>query len=178
LLAVLGDSLTAGFPFGEGVSWLSVLAERLGARVLNGGVCGETTADMLRRAGSLLTEDGLTHFLVFGGANDLLIEGRAAAAIARDLHAIQRLALARGLKTGCVLPLVPAVDEAVTDFLALRDKIARDALPDVLLLDLQAAFRPETAAVNYLDDGVHLSIEGNRALGEYAAGQLRSWLFS
>lgn len=41
LLAVLGDSLTYGFPYGPKVSWLNILAENLDIASLNYGVCGE-----------------------------------------------------------------------------------------------------------------------------------------
>jgi lysophospholipase L1-like esterase len=176
LLAVLGDSLTCGFPFGEKVSWLSVLSEQLGIRSLNYGVCGETTADMRFRARQILANGELTHFIVFGGANDVLIAGRDAADIARDTAAMQKLALDRGLRVGCILPLTPAAEMFAGDFAALRDKIRGASLPGVLPIDLQEAFPAADNPLNYLDDGVHLTVRGNRTLGLYAAGLLKDWL--
>jgi lysophospholipase L1-like esterase len=176
LLAVLGDSLTAGFPFGEKVSWLSVLSEKLGVPVLNCGVCGETTADMRFRAKQILQNAELTHFVLFGGANDVILAARNAADVANDAAAIEKLALDRGVRVGCVLPLVPAAEIFAGDFTALRDKMRVAALPGVLTIDLQEAFPAADNRLNYLDDGVHLTVRGNEALGVYAAGLLKDWL--
>ncbi|MDR3349108.1 MAG: GDSL-type esterase/lipase family protein [Acidaminococcales bacterium] len=176
LLAVLGDSLTAGFPFGEKVSWLSVLSERLGVKSLNYGVCGETTADMKFRAKRILENGELTHFIMFGGANDVILAARAASDIARDTAAIQKMALDRKLRVGCVLPLVSAAEIFAGDFMALRDSVRGASLPGVLTIDLQKALPAADNPLNYLDDGVHLTVRGNEALGLYAARLLKDWL--
>jgi lysophospholipase L1-like esterase len=176
LLAVLGDSLTLGFPFGEKVSWLSALSEELGVQSLNCGVCGETTRDMMFRAKRILENGQLTHFIIFGGANDVILAARDAADIANDTAAMQKMALDRGLRVGCILPLVPAAEIFAGDFMALRDKVRGASLPGVLPIDLQEAFPAADNRLNYLDDGVHLSVRGNKTLGLYAAGLLKDWL--
>ena len=76
LLAVLGDSLTYGFPYGPKVSWLNILAENLDIASLNYGVCGETTSDMSLRLNGVLRIEGLTHLMIFGGANDVVLDNR------------------------------------------------------------------------------------------------------
>ena len=174
LLAVLGDSLTYGFPFGEKVSWLYVMAERLGIRALNYGVCGDTTADMVSRLNSVLVNEGLTHFIVFGGANDLFM-GRTGEDVLNDTYRIAKRAQDKGLQTGCILPLVPAVEEYAWEFVNVREQIKKAAWPGVHLIDLSAALPKDDDRVNYID-GVHLSVAGNNALGAYAALSLKTWL--
>ena len=131
---------------------------------------------MLFRAKRILENGELTHFIIFGGANDVILAARAAADIARDTAAIQKMALDVELRVGCILPLIPAAEIFAGDFIALRDKVRGASLPGVLTIDLQKAFPAEDNPLNYLDDGVHLSVRGNETLGLYAAGLLKDWL--
>ncbi len=175
-LAVLGDSLTYGFPFGPGVSWLSVLGEKLSIDTINCGVCGETSSDMLVRAISVLRLENLTHLIIFGGANDIILDNRPVEFIVKDILAIQKASLSCGAKTGCILPLVPMAKMYSEDFLALREALAVRSIEKVKLIDMQPALLPEDNGVNYFQDEVHLSVSGNRVLGGYAARELADWL--
>ena len=75
-LAVLGDSLTAGYGVALDKAFPAQLeraltAQGLGCRVLNAGVSGDTTAGGLSRLDWVLS-DKPTHLLVELGANDML----------------------------------------------------------------------------------------------------------
>lgn len=75
-LAVLGDSLTAGYGVGEAEAFPARLEEALGARgiaceVLNAGVSGDTSAGGAARLEWVLA-DRPTHLLVELGGNDAL----------------------------------------------------------------------------------------------------------
>lgn len=176
LLAVLGDSLTQGFPFGEKVSWLEVARKELAVAVQNHGICGETTTDMRRRLNGIIMQEELTHILIWGGANDILLDRRSLEYILQDILFMQKLCLQKKLKVGCVLPLVPAAKHYNDDFIKLREQVKEKSNCEVFVTDFQSAFKKEENHVNYLSDGVHLTIEGNNKLGHYAAQLLGTWL--
>lgn len=176
LLAVLGDSLTQGFPFGEQVSWLYVLGEKLGIQTENHGVCGENTSEMKRRLPDILQNEKLTHLLIFGGANDILLDRRRVQNIVADICAMQETAVSYNIKVGCVLPIIPAEKYFVNEFEKLRESIKKNSLNNVLMADFQPALFKEDSYDNFLSDGVHLTIEGNNNIGNYAAIILKSWL--
>lgn len=176
LLAVLGDSLTYGFPFGPEVSWLNILTKNLNIPSLNCGVCGETTSDMHLRLKGVLKNEQLTHIIIFGGANDLILDKRPVRYIVEELCQMQKKALEYKVKVGCVLPLLTGIESYKEKFLSLRKELQIASSSEVFLIDFQSALKKEENSVNYLSDGVHLSIKGNEKIGEYASVSLRSWL--
>ena len=75
-LAVLGDSLTAGYGVPEGQSFpdqlsMALKASAVDCEVINAGVSGDTSAGGAARLGWVLS-DNPTHLLVELGANDAL----------------------------------------------------------------------------------------------------------
>ena len=48
-IVCIGDSITYGFPYGEEASWTRLLAEATGHLIINKGINGNTTGDMLNR---------------------------------------------------------------------------------------------------------------------------------
>lgn len=68
----LGDSLTAGFGAGQGEDYPSVLAQKTGWRVVNGGVSGDTSAQALARLPALLEEHQPRLVIIGIGGNDFL----------------------------------------------------------------------------------------------------------
>lgn len=99
-LAILGDSLTAGYGLKPSEALpvrLQVALSRLGvtATVLNAGVSGDTTADGLRRLDRDIP-DGLDLCLVALGANDMM-QIIPTQTIRRNLDAILVRLAARGI---------------------------------------------------------------------------------
>ena len=100
-LAILGDSLTAGYGLAPSEALpvrLQAALARLGltASVLNAGVSGDTTADGLRRLDRDIP-DGLDLCLVALGANDMM-QVIATETIRRNLDAILARLAARGIR--------------------------------------------------------------------------------
>ncbi len=176
LLAVLGDSLTYGFPFGPYVSWLQTLGENLAINTLNEGVCGETTSDMKKRLPYLLKNNSITHIIIFGGANDIIMDNRQTENIVKDINLMQRQVLQTNLQFGIVLPLIPADKYFEQKFLTLREELKKVIDSQTLIIDFQNALVEKENSINYLDDGVHFSIQGNNKIAEYATIALKSWL--
>jgi len=69
-LVALGDSITAGYPFGNWVSWATVLARELNFEVINQGIEGDYTAGMRNRFGYDVLRYQPSHVTIMGGSND------------------------------------------------------------------------------------------------------------
>jgi len=73
ILVCAGDSLTSGVdPHSDADRYVARLRERLGCRVINAGVAGDRTADLLARLGADVLSHHPTAVLVFIGGNDYL----------------------------------------------------------------------------------------------------------
>lgn len=70
-IVCLGDSITAGVGAGPGQAYPDLLAQRLGAEVVNAGVPGDTAADGLARLDEVLDADPWLVVVELGG-NDIL----------------------------------------------------------------------------------------------------------
>lgn len=70
-IVCLGDSITAGVGAGPGEAYPDLLAQRLGAEVVNAGVPGDTAADGLARLDEVLDADPWLVVVELGG-NDIL----------------------------------------------------------------------------------------------------------
>jgi acyl-CoA thioesterase-1 len=66
-----GDSLTAGYGAQEGADYPTVLGKKLGVKIINKGVPGETSGDGLNRLPEILALDPRVVLLCFGGNDGL-----------------------------------------------------------------------------------------------------------
>ena len=66
----LGDSITQGFPFSTKESWVYYAAQELDLDIINQGICGDLTRDMLRRFQQDVVAYNATHVIILGGTND------------------------------------------------------------------------------------------------------------
>lgn len=100
VVAVLGDSLSAGYGLATGTGWVDLLARRLSAegyphRVANASISGDTTRGGLARIDEVLAEHAPSVVIVALGGNDGL-RGLPLAAMRENLAAIVARARARG----------------------------------------------------------------------------------
>jgi lysophospholipase L1-like esterase len=65
----LGDSITFGYPFGPAFSWVNQLCDQ-GLNLVNRGVNGDTTSNMLHRFNRDVLALAPTHVHILGGTND------------------------------------------------------------------------------------------------------------
>ncbi|NLV16268.1 MAG: GDSL family lipase [Syntrophomonadaceae bacterium] len=70
-IVCIGDSITFGFPYGSHVSWTKPLAETTGNTVVNQGINGNTTTDMLNRFDRDVLAQAPDYVIIMGGANDI-----------------------------------------------------------------------------------------------------------
>ena len=167
-IAVLGDSLTAGFGVAPDEAYPALLQERVHRegydyRVVNAGVSGDTTAGGLRRVDWVLRSRPAI-VIVALGANDGL-RGLSVAAMRANLEQIVerlRAAGAQVLLAGMRVP--PNYGEAYgREFAATFPAVARKtgaALMPFLLDGVAAAPRLNQA------DGIHPTAKGQAIIAE------------
>lgn len=69
----LGDSITYGFPYGPNESWTKMLQDVIAGEVINRGIPGNTTTQMLERFDYAVTRFNPTHVILMGGINDVVL---------------------------------------------------------------------------------------------------------
>lgn len=102
VILAFGDSLTYGI--GAGKSYPEQLEERIGRRVINGGIPGELSAEGLRRLPSMLDAHRPALLLLCHGGNDIL-RNKPKEALRHNLEAM--VSLARERNTDVILIAVP-----------------------------------------------------------------------
>lgn len=95
-IVALGDSLTYGYPYSPPFSWANLMAERLGIPCVNKGLCGDTTAGMLRRFTRHVLSFAPAYVIIMGGTNDLFRSVRVEA-IVDNVGLLVELARQKGI---------------------------------------------------------------------------------
>lgn len=177
-LAVLGDSLTAGYGVAASEAFPARLATSLAAaglrcEVLDAGVSGDTTAGGLSRLGWVLADEP-THLLVELGGNDLL-RALPLAQMEANLDAILRGATQAGVSvmlTGMRAPpnLGRAYGDAVTE---LFERLAvRHGIPLYPFFLEGVITRPELMQ----RDGIHPNADGVNEIVARILPAVLDWL--
>lgn len=180
-VVAVGDSITADrlgwFPL---LSAVTALDDRPGAEMINLGVSGNTTADVIERF-DLLEAARPSHVLLMVGTNDARSHGRAVAyrmatvaETERNLRALVDL-VGAGLGAGLTVITPPAVDQrridasfsdAVVNWNAADvDEVAgvvREVAPAGI--DLHGLTRAQVGDGFLEDDGVHPTPAGQRLI--------------
>lgn len=74
IINCIGDSLTQGYGVPVKDRWTNLLSQRKLVKIINKGVNGNTTADMLERFYVDVIESRPTHVIIMGGTNDMLLD--------------------------------------------------------------------------------------------------------
>jgi len=166
-IVCLGDSLTYGFPFGPRTSWTSRLAEMAGCEVINEGVNGNTTGDMLRRFELSVLARRPTHVVIMGGTNDVVWR-ESHDRIVDNLKRMVELAEANGIKPVLGLPIPIDDEEMERRLVRLREWIKAYAeAKNLPIIDFYSAFIDGNGNIidSYFLDGAHPSRQGYEAMG-------------
>ncbi len=70
----LGDSITYGFPYGPNESWTKMLTDAIDGEIINRGIPGNTTTQMLERFEYAVSRFNPTHVIIMGGINDVVLQ--------------------------------------------------------------------------------------------------------
>ncbi len=71
-IVCLGDSITWGYPLGHKNSWVYMLQQSINAEIVNAGISGDTTSQMLRRFNRDVLSEKPDYVVIMGGANDIV----------------------------------------------------------------------------------------------------------
>ncbi len=71
-IVCIGDSTTYGFPYGPQDSWVKMLENEIWGQVLNKGINGNTTTNMLYRFDRAVLPYEPDYVIIMGGINDVV----------------------------------------------------------------------------------------------------------
>jgi lysophospholipase L1-like esterase len=178
-IVTFGDSLTVGYqsptprnPNGEATPYGRFLQEKLGpsAEVLIRGVNGELTAEMTMRLGTDVLPLRPDYVVILGGTNDLGW-GAQPKEVMRNLVTMYERVRGSGAQPVAVtIPSILGFDDAIPPRRTLNRLIMEYGRnkPQPVVDLFTATVEPETLrlAGAYSNDGLHLTTEGYRLLGE------------
>lgn len=188
-----GDSLTEGADVGRAYCWPTLLGHRLGWRVVNTGIGGDTTAGLLARfyPDVILHKPGIV--ILTGGTNDLWWDLDIPAVLS-NLFTMACLARYHQVAPVIGLPLPIFTDRAarypmmgprggfekcVQKLGRLIEKITAAAVEsEIPVLDLHGLFCHADGRVRgeyFLEDGLHPNQAGHRLMAGEAVERLREW---
>ena len=166
-IVCLGDSITWGFPFGPGYSWVRMLDDALEGEFINQGINGNTTSDMLRRFDQSVLKYNPSHVIIMGGINDVICR-ESYDRITINLKTIAENAQTEGIKV--ILGTPTGVDDPEVERLLtrIRSWIKNYASQnDIPVIDFAAAFFDSNGQIRddlLLADGGHPTKEGYQAI--------------
>lgn len=179
LIVAIGDSITYGFPYSPSHSWVAKAAAKCNADILNQGVCGETTAEMLARFGrdALYRKPGIV--IIMGGTNDAFA-GIVEAEVEQNIRLMAELSVQHSICPiiGLPIPCCPPREESL--LAAYRRRIAffcqRSGITTIdfytPMLDVEGRFSREMQI-----DGVHPNEAGYRVMANAAIAVLETVIY-
>lgn len=168
-IVCLGDSITWGFPFGPQDSWVAMLQEQLQVEIINRGINGNTTSDMLARFERHVLQEKPTHLILMGGINDVVCQDPYDVTV-HNLRTMVDRALAAGITV--ILGTPTAVDYPPWErsIQRLREWIHDLAAQlDLYVIDFHKAFYDQDGNLRtdlLLPDGGHPTRSGYQAIFE------------
>ncbi|NLJ73085.1 MAG: GDSL family lipase [Syntrophomonadaceae bacterium] len=166
-IVCLGDSTTYGFPFGPLDSWVKILSEELKAEIINKGINGNTTTNMLYRFDNAVLKHKPHYVIITGGINDV-VSGES---LDRILHNITTMV--EKAENHNVIPIIglpTPVDfkpweKVLQNLRQLLVEYANER--NIALINFAQAFYNTDGTINtklLLDDGGHPSREGYKQM--------------
>lgn len=175
----LGDSLTYGYGVSKKYCWVSLLEKNLNLKIINAGINGSTTTDMLCRLSQVLSND-YPNIFIMGGTNDLL-SNRPVKSIIDNIDLIIRECINADKKV--ILGIPPIIIPELADKLfvpSLTYKYCADSLNE---LHCQLITLCHKYCIEYIDfynvtkknlsngiflDGIHYNESGHQYLYDEA----------
>ena len=167
-IVCIGDSITYGFPYGEEASWTRLLAEATGHLIINKGINGNTTGDMLTRFSRDVLAHDPDYVIIMGGANDVVWR-ESVDRITWHLNEMYKLAAQKGIKVVFGLPTPIDYDESERRLQRVRDWMIKFAAANNLAtIDFHRAFFDAEGILQeeLLLDGARRTREGYRRMFE------------
>ena len=179
----IGDSLTYGYGVRRAQRWTELASEESGWKLLNYGVCGDTTGGMLVRMREILREAHGRRdercFLLMGGCNDIFFSGSCLGAKENMAAMVHQLFAAGELPIVAIGPGVaechadnawvnavdfPAASECIREYFTWLDRFCSTF--GVRMIDFRDDFRDAEKRMRndlYLD-GLHPNATGHQIM--------------
>lgn len=176
-LVAFGDSITYGYPFSPGESWVEALRAATGWKVINAGISGDTFYDMLLR----IDRDVLTHkpdiVIVMAGTNDVYI-GLTQPQIMEGFTALMDRLFSQGAEVwlGMPLPVEDMTERSLALWRSTMRTFAREE--GLFVVDFYQDFLDESGNIrnDLLLDGCHPNRAGYSVMGERIIAALKQVL--
>lgn len=166
-IVCLGDSTTFGFPYGPQDSWVKMLEDEIKEEVINKGINGNTTTNMLGRFDKAVLKYNPDYVVITGGINDV-VSGES---LDRIKHNI--LLMVEKAKDNNIIPVIgiptpvdfPPWERSLQK---LREWIIEYAnMQNIEVINFARPFYNDDGTINtilLLDDGGHPSREGYKQM--------------
>jgi len=166
-IVCLGDSITYGWPWGPEISWTSMLAEKIDADIINRGIPGNTTSQMLDRFDKSVLKFKPSYVIIMGGLNDIFMQD-SFDRITWNLRLMAEMAEENGIKVIFGQPTV--FDEPKLEKLVIRIREWIDAYAKehhLAVIPFEQAFYNEHNNIRselLAADGAHPTQAGYKAM--------------
>ena len=181
----LGDSLTYGYPYGPKDSWVELASNATGLSIVNRGINGETTGDMLSRFAKDVVQKAPGVVVILGGTNDAWA-GISASEVRKNMDTMTENALTAKIRP--ILALPPPIYRQLGDrgleVVAHRLEHYRETYRDLVReqkLDIIDFYTPLLDAdtgwgkKEFFHGDAHPSLKGYRKMGETAVAFLYAY---
>ncbi|MBP2636428.1 MAG: GDSL-like Lipase/Acylhydrolase family protein [Firmicutes bacterium] len=171
-IVAIGDSITYGFPYLPTASWVQLTSETLGIPIINKGINGNTTGEMVARFERDVLRLLPSHVIIMGGTNDAC-GGMEAEVVAANICYMIEAAQQRAVTPIIGLP-IPCNYQQDEYMLALyREDMREYALANQLpVIDFHAAFLrsgSRQSELTYYADVLHPNERGYQVMAAAAA---------
>lgn len=176
-IIAIGDSITEGYPFSNQESWVEHLAQELKCQVINRGICGDYTVDMLRRFQRDVLDYSPSHVIILGGANDAY-EKIPLESVSANFKAMEESCSQNGITPIFGLPtpsLLPDEEQFLSEYRYWLKSYA--VRKNIIVVDFYSPFfnRLELGHGEHLFvDQVHPSVAGYALMGKVAVRSFKS----
>lgn len=176
----LGDSLTFGYGVRPSENWVNLLKNNLKISILNKGVNGSTTVDMLCRFKKDIIDNNPKTLFIMGGTNDLL-SNRSVNSIILNIETMIKEALIYDTKI--IIGIPPTIISSDANKLFMKSDTYNYCEENLPLLKSELLNLCEKYSLEHLDlyslscnnlkndiflDGIHLNPLGQKLIFEEA----------
>ncbi len=167
----LGDSLTAPHGVQPQEAWPTLLGQKTGWTVINGGISGNTSAQALERLPALLEEHQPQLVLVSLGGNDMLRKQPQSQTVT-NLERMIDMSRAKGARVVLLATPKPSLAGAVFNSLSPPDFYAEIAKEKKVPL-IEDAIPKVLSDTTLKGDQIHPNAAGHARLGELIHAELK-----
>ena len=184
LFILIGDSLTFGYGIPKNENWVYKLQQSLNCNLINKGVNGNTTIDMLIRFSEDVIANNPTLIFIMGGTNDLL-SNKSLSSIIKNIELMIKESLSINSKV--ILGIPPTIigsdayklfspsstyDYCENELSKLREELIKLSKKYNLQYWDFYNLTLENMYTDIFNDGIHLNIKGQNLLFNYASNTL------